>query len=302
MKYIVVGPTIVNDIYLNQKLTHQKQIGGAIFALQGVMLWNKSALYVSNVGEDFLDYYGRWIKDNDVSLQGLYYTLPHTQYTNLHYAENELHSETSVYGEEEERLVESLDHISAVQLASHIAGDTKGIYLEISDEDSFWNDLHVIREQSKAKVMWEIRTSSTQDPVRAKRTLKLINKVDIYSLNFPEAQQLFGIADENAILDRIQEINIPCYLRFGARGSAMIADGECAFVPSLSLGDVVDTTGSGNASTAAAMVGFCENDTLEHIARRGNISGWFNLTQKGPYPKLDEIREQAEKLVKDFRA
>lgn len=297
MKYIIVGPTIINDIYDGNTLIRKEQLGGAIFALEGALIWDDSLLYVSNVGKDFDKFYGNWMNTNDVSFDGLFYTLPHTQYTSLTYDAKELHSEVSIYGSEEEALVESLDFISANQLLENTSTNTKGIYIEISDQDPFWNSLVDFRRKRNAKFLWEIRTSSTESDLRRKKTLSLIPQVDFYSLNLPEAQSLFEIQDENQVVKTIQQLGIPCYLRMGSRGSAVVLADSYTFMPSLSLGKVIDTTGCGNASTAAAMIGFVEGFSSQIVAKMGNISAWYNLLQYGPHPNIPSIRKEAHSLL-----
>ena len=98
MKYIIAGPTIVNDIIFADGSKSKEHIGGAIFCLEGIKIWSDDCLYVSNVGKDFSQYYGKWMDTNNCSYNGLNFNLPHTQYTTLIYDHNGLHSERSVYG------------------------------------------------------------------------------------------------------------------------------------------------------------------------------------------------------------
>lgn len=299
MKYIVVGPTIVNDILFADGSKSKGHIGGSIFCLEGVKVWEDSCLYLSNVGKDFSEFYGEWMDANHCTYDGLQYILPHTQYTELVYEENGLHSEQSVYGAEEEELVERLDYISAKQISRYCEEDTKGIYIETSETNPFWEELSSIRRKSQAKIMWELPTSAAMTAQRHEQVLKCIRKTDIYSLNLPEAKALFSAESEEEAIREIKSLNVPCFFRVGKKGSYMIAGGEAAFADSVVVGEIVDPTGCGNCSTAAAMYAYCEGSSLFDTARMANISASYNLLQYGPYPVLDEkVREEARGLIK----
>lgn len=298
MKYIIVGPTIVNDIVFEDGSKSKGHIGGSIFCLAGVKLWEDSCLYLSNVGEDFPQYYGKWMDANHCTYEGLQYILPHTQYTELVYDKEGLHSEMSVYGSEEEALVEKLDYITASQIAQYCKEDTKGIYIEASEVNPFWKELDTIRQKSGAKIMWEIPTSAAMTAGRHEKVLACIKKTDMYSINLPEAKSLFSVNSEAEAVRIIQNLHVPCFFRVGKKGSYMIAGGEAEFADSVLAGEIVDPTGCGNCSTAAAMYAWCEGCGLRDTARMANIAAAYNLLQYGPYPLLDEkVREEAVKLL-----
>ena len=126
MKYLVVGPTIINDIIFADQSRKDQVLGGSIFCVAGIKLWCDDCLYLSNVGEDFDRFYGDWMRANGCSTAGLRYILPHTWYTTLTYGDQGLHSEVSIYGPEEEALLETLDTIDPAHIAAHCGEDTRG--------------------------------------------------------------------------------------------------------------------------------------------------------------------------------
>ena len=89
MKYLVVGPTIINDIIFADQSRKDQVLGGSIFCVAGIKLWCDDCLYLSNVGEDFDRFYGDWMRANGCSTAGLRYTLPHTWYTTLTYGDRD---------------------------------------------------------------------------------------------------------------------------------------------------------------------------------------------------------------------
>lgn len=298
MKYIVVGPTIINDIEFASGEKKKQILGGSIFCLAGIVLWDKSCLYISNVGEDFKEYYGEWMNNNHCSFDGLNYSLPHTWYTKLVYGEKGLHSEKSIYGQDDENILDSLDKITANQIAEHCKEDTKGIYLEASESSSIWENLNLIRNKCNAKLMWEIPTSSAMQAEKQAVTLSRIPLCDIYSINEPEAESLLSTKTEEETIKKIQEIGIPCYLRVGKKGSYMITKNDIGFAKSMNVDNIIDATGCGNTSTAAALYAYCEEYSHDNICKIGNISAGFNLLDYGPIKDTNQ-KDYAIKILKE---
>ncbi|MFD4706830.1 PfkB family carbohydrate kinase [Gottfriedia sp. NPDC058432] len=298
MKYIIVGPTIVNDIQFADGSISKGQIGGAIFCLEGVKIWSDDCLYVSNVGEDFSKYYGEWMDANHCSYEGLNYNLPYTEYTNLIYGDEGLHDEVSIYSEDIEKKISEIDIRTAEQIAIHCGSETRGIYIEASEVDPLWDNLHLIHMNCNAKIMWEIPTSAAMQKHRNEKVLKTIIKAGLYSINLPEAMRLFETKDEKSTIEAIISFGVPCFFRVGSRGSYMISDGQAYFAPSITVGDVVDATGCGNCSTAAALYAYCEGYAPKKVAAMANIAAAYNLLQFGPYPVItSETRAEAMRLL-----
>lgn len=290
MKYLVIGPTIINDISYNDGSKKFKVLGGSVFSLAGIKLWEDSTLYISNVGSDFSNYYGKWMNDNNLSFDGLNYILPHTWYTKLNYQDKGLHDESSIYGSEDEELLEKLDVITIDQILKHCNIETKGIYIEINEKSNIWDNISKIREFNKIKIMWEIPTSATLDPKRKSKVLDCIKKCDIYSINLPEAFSLFDSENEDAIIKKIIDLKTPCFLRVGKKGSYMINKGY-NFCKSIDIGQKVDTTGCGNTSTSAALWAFSQGYNNYEIALIANISAAFNLLDFGPIKDLSNYTQ-----------
>jgi sugar/nucleoside kinase (ribokinase family) len=109
---------------------------------------------------------------------------------------------------------------------------------------------------------------------------------------------LFGGKNETETIKAISDLDVPCFFRVGERGSYMILAGQSYFAPSVTVGPIVDVTGCGNASTAAALYGYCEGMSGERIAALANISAAYNLLQYGPFPSADRrVRTHALGLL-----
>lgn len=299
MKYLVYGPTIMNDIVYADGTTDKYHMGGVVFCMAGIKLWDDDVRYISNVGDDFEKYFGKWMDDNHFSRDGLKVILPHTMYTELRYGEMNLFTETCIYGEKENTLIVKLDHPDAGWIASFCGKETKGIYVEAMEDDVFWDSLDVIREKGDIKIMWEIPTASALEEDRREQTLKTIRKAGLFSINLPESMSLFDAKSEEEAIEKILQFGVPCFFRVGEKGSYFLCDNKSHFAASVTVGDVEDPTGCGNCSTAAAMYGYCEGKAPGEAAMIGNISAAYNLLQYGPYPKFTaDTREQALELLR----
>lgn len=298
MKYIVCGPSIVNEVVCADGTERGPLLGGSVFCVAGIRIWTSSCGYVSNVGDDFESFYGSWFAANGILTNKLSRLLPHTWHTKLIYGDEGIHSETSVYGEDDEAVLDSLDIITAEQVAKACDPDTRGIYIESREQSEFWREIAVVRQATDAKIMWEIPTSATMEPERHEKVFATIDQTDYYSINLPEAKALFGVQDESSAIAAIQNLGKPCFFRVGSKGSYMVTKTEAAFAPSLTIGAIVDPTGCGNASTAAALYGLCEDFDPYTVARAANISAAYNLLQYGPYPEVtEEVTHHAHELL-----
>ena len=298
MQYLIVGPAIVNNIVFPDRSVMRRVPGGAVYCLAGIRLWSDSCLFVADVGDDFDRYYGHWMSENGMSCAGLSPVLPHTWYTTLVYGDKGLHSEKSVYKDDEQALDDFNNTVAAGPIAAACSPDTKGIYIEASETAPVWEDIGMIRKAAPAKIMWELPTSAATTVSRRSGVMKALEKADAYSVNFPEACGLFGADSDQAAIAAIAAFGKPCFLRAGKRGSYFIEAGGVDFSPSVSVGKAADATGCGNASTAAALYAWCEGYTGKAITKAANISAAFNILQYGPFPKADDAaRSLAKRLL-----
>jgi len=297
VKYLIVGPSIINDIEFNDGFVKKSIIGGSIYCMAGIKLWCDECLYISNVGKDFSIYYGEWMKKNNCSCSGLREILPHTQYTLLKYGKDGIHTEESIYGAKEEEIVNILDKHDIAHIDNFCNNDTKGIYIEANEKDEIWEHLDILKTKRNITVMWELPTSVATQPERREKTIETIKKAGMFSVNMPEARTLFNSDKTDQIIESVIKLGIPCYLRFGKKGSYMICNNNAYFSESLNFGEVIDTTGCGNCSTAAALYGYCEGFKPEKIALIGNITAGYNLLQYGPYPDIISKRNEALMLL-----
>lgn len=283
MKYLVLGPSFVNDVVRLDGSRDNNVLGGAIYCVAGIKVWDDSVLYVSNVGDDFESCYGPYMEANELSSAGLLRILRRTQHTELRYGSEGIHDEVSVYGPAEDAYNTGRDEISAPLVASLATPASRGVYIEASESDPFWEEFAVHKALQQAVIMWEPPTSACFTLRRRERVKEVIARIGLYSINGVEARELFGVDTQVQVVAAIRELGTTCLLRLGEQGACLVeADAGATFVPSLIASQVVDLTGCGNAATAAALVGIVEGRSAREVVAMANISAYLTLGQLGP--------------------
>ncbi len=296
MRFIAAGSLIVNDIYYADGSSIMGQPGGAvIYAVEGFKLIDDDVLLVACAGEDFDEFYGKWMDDNQLSREGLEIRQKHCLRFGLRYEPDGRWQDVGRTEAEENTQYEVMgNHIEHL---SRFLPECGGFYATHEPDRAFWQKVLDLREKHGFKIGWELPTPSIV-PEYAEDNFWLIRQVDYYSLNRPESFDLFGVKTEEAAIEKMQQIGVPCFYRVGKRGAYFIKDGEVAFEPSVELGPQMDPTGCGNSSTAACFAAMCKGYTVRQCARLGNIAAGYNVLQNGPYPKITkETRDKALQLA-----
>lgn len=107
---------------------------------------------------------------------------------------------------------------------------------------------------------------------------------DIVSPNLHEAQTMYGIEDERELMRRmLAEGARVAALRMGEAGSLVARQGEAQawHIPALSVRELVDQTGAGNAYCGAFLVGFCKTGDLATAGCYGAAGASFALEYVG---------------------
>ncbi len=300
MEYIVAGPTIVNDIIEYSGRTIRNVLGGSVYCVSGLLLWSPHIIYISKVGPDFSDFYGDYMRNNGISYEGITYPLVHTHYSTLIYDQDGNYREVSKYPHEDAAAYPA-SRIRAADIARCCSSNTRGIYLEANEDEVIWSELSVIRAKTDAPILWEIPADSLSNSPRRAKTLDIIQSTDLFSLSVTEGKQLFETQEEDHVIEKLQKLHGPCFLRAGARGSYWVTQHSVDFAPSVTVGPAVDQTGCGNASTAASLFAFAEGYSQKAIPMAANISAAFNILQYGPRMIIRESdRNHAQQLLKNF--
>ena len=289
MRYLVTGCTLLNDMNYADGSKAEGFLGGTIYTLAGIKPYSDDVLFITTAGPDFDQYFGDYYRKNGLSTDGVQFVLPKTEYRILDYAADGRWWEYSKYGEDFDKEWGLTALIKADFVTKYADQETLGIYFESGVRESIWQGLAEIRSAApNAKIMWEIPTDDIDNPEVKDEIGTLIDKVDIYSLNFPESMTYFGTKTEEESIQSIKDVGKPCFFRTGTKGAYMILEDEAWFAPAIGVDDSVDATGCGNCSTGTAMYGFCEGIHPLLTVVLANLSASLNALQFGPYSHFSE--------------
>ena len=115
-----------------------------------------------------------------------------------------------------------------------------------------------------------------------------LGRVEILSPNRTELTSATGMAadtDEEllAALNRLSE-TVPCryiVLKDGSDGAVLYDNGELTRFPTYDVSPIVDTTGAGDAFTAALTLRYIETGDIRAAIDRGNAAGSLAITKLG---------------------
>ena len=130
----------------------------------------------------------------------------------------------------------------------------------------------------------------------------VLQNVDYLTPNETELRILMGLSPDDPTptvelanqLRRqgVKNLIVTC----GEKGALAISDAGLAEVPGISLAEIVDTTGAGDAFNAGLAVALAEGMPLLEAVRFANCSGALACTKLGVIPALAR-REQVENLL-----
>ncbi len=293
---------MVNDLLFTENRLIKKILGGAVYCVSGLLPWTDDILYVSGVGSDFQEWYGTYFDVNNLSYQGLKYSLPKTNYNVVEYAPDGQWHEYSIYTptyfEDHKKDIS----MNVDDFIHHLSPTTKGLYTESRVIEPFWDNIPALKAQfPDLKIMWEIPTDDAYMQDRRDEAIKNIDNCDMFSINLPEAKALFDLNSETLCLQKLLEFKKPVFFRVGEKGAYLLMDHKALFLSSIGASEALDPTGCGNISTSTTMYGLCEGLKPQKILAMANITAYYNTKQYGP--KISYSQEELrdfEELVKFY--
>lgn len=300
MKYLSAGQiSLDKTTFPDGRVDGPYQGGTAMFGYGGIRVWDDDCAPVANIATDFYDYFGDWIRENNICCDYLKEVYEKTHLTNLVYEESGKYENRKTLQEKiDSAYLYGLSNCRPEQIGAAAKG-AKGVYLYLEPKIlPFWKELARIRRETPFAIMWEPGFSDCAAQM-CPQLLEIwrILRPEMSSLNQFEAGALFGTTEEEEIFRQIEALEIPYFFyRAGKKGAWALAGGERWFVPSIDVrpGGPVDPTGCGNTTTAAAMVGWLETHNPVMATIMANISGGYNVLQKGMIPRFDpQQRAQA---------
>ena len=295
MKYVIASTAVTDEIHFADGKSVEIVSGGAgIYALCGVKLWCDEVMLATGVGADFQEIYGEWYEKNHLSMEGLIIKDEKTPHTVINYFEDGEREEIPLYGAHHYKKIETVPEDLKPYFET-----AKGIYIFKNSDPEYWKKIIQYKENSSAKVMWEIGCDATY-PENYENIKRIAQHMDVFSINLTESRHMMAKDDMEEIIKEYQSFGIPLvFLRRGAAGAVMITPEEVTYVPSQKNVNVVDPTGGGNSSSGAVLYGFCEGFSPKICGTMGSISAAMCLGQYGVPEKItEEMRQEAMKRAK----
>ena len=295
MKYVIASTAVTDEIHFADGKSVEIVAGGAgIYALCGVKLWCDEVMLATGVGADFQEIYGEWYEKNHLSMEGLIIKDEKTPHTVINYFEDGEREEIPLYGAHHYKKIETVPEDLKPYFET-----AKGIYIFKNSDPEYWKKIIQYKENSSAKVMWEIGCDATY-PENYENIKRIAQHMDVFSINLTESRHMMAKDDMEEIIKEYQSFGIPLvFLRRGAAGAVMITPEEVTYVPSQKNVNVVDPTGGGNSSSGSVLYGFCEGFSPKICGTMGSISAAMCLGQYGVPEKItEEMRQEAMKRAK----
>lgn len=296
MNYLIVSTAVIDKISHPNSEKNTINIGGAgYYALAGARIWDIDSFISCGKGKDFNKVLEPIFTMDKIDSSAMFEINLNTPTTLVKYDEIGERVETPVYGSEHyQKFVSNISEIE-----KHVK-DIKGLYVfKEADNEDFFKELEKLKLKYNFKILWEISSDTA-----IKSNINLIKKyskfIDVFSINKSECKTLFECEDKDFI-ENLKALDFDLiFYRQGSKGASLISRKQCEFVPSVDKFKLVDPTGAGNSSSAAILVGYCNNKSLCEIGMMGSISAGYVISQNGA-PLLSDgvIRKEAKQILID---
>ena len=291
--YVVAGNAAVDKITFSDGTSTDFLPGGAtLFALTGMMLWTDNVLMCGGFGADYMEHMGDYLLRNHIDRRGFHVR---DEKNPLNYMIYKDAGEWDTYTEYGNEHYDGLTCNPVEDRLEEWVKDAKGVYCFRGEDSKFFRELKEMKRKFGFNIMWEIK-GVTCAPGNLDMIVKNLKDIETFSINRTEAFRLFQVDSDEEAIKKLQEFPVEMIVyRVGAEGIYIILKEKVLFAPSFKKFPVVDVTGCGNSSTAAAFYAWCEGMEIEEIAATANITAGINLRYQGAMELTRENRELAEK-------
>lgn len=301
MKYVIAGNAVADCItYADGTCAGFRPGGATLFALTGFQLFSDEAMLVGGFGADYMEQLGEYLAANpNVVTDGFHVRDPHHPINYMFYLDEGGWDSRTVYGNAH------YDNLccnpNEDRMRDYLA-DTVGVCTFRGEDPVFFDELFQLQKEFHFRFAWEIRASMTV-PEKLPLIREILQNTEAFSINRPEAYRLFDVSSDVEAIRALHGLNVPLVVyRVGKEGLYILQNGAYVFAPSFEKYPVVDVTGCGNTSTAAAFYAFWEGKDIYDIAAYANIAAAHNLRGYGAMDVSPENRKAALADVAAFSA
>jgi sugar/nucleoside kinase (ribokinase family) len=299
VRYAVLSHVIIDDVEHSDGSTEAGHPGGAgTYAAAGAALlaepWEVGI--VASVGSDDWEEIAAGFHLLGVSTDSLARVSVPTPRSTLRYFADGERVEIPRHGQAHfDALTPRPQHISG---ALH---QLRGLYVFHDSDEQFWSEIRDYAARNPVAVLWEISADACR-PEDWDRTARILEFVDIFSINRSEALALCGTDSLPDAVEKLRSTQTTVLLRLGEEGSIAIRGDETVSVEPAAT-TVIDPTGGGNSYSGAALVAYVNSGgDLETTVRLASSAASRIISQYG-LPDVDpavrqEVRERAKSVAK----
>jgi sugar/nucleoside kinase (ribokinase family) len=301
---VAFSHVVIDEIMLDGERLATAELGGAgTYAAMGQALaWRDQgeAVLVSGVGDDFPPEFREALRASGVSDRALVSVHPLTPRTVLHYRREHERAEKPVLGD--------AHFANARPRAQWLdpAMTPTAVYLFARVDEDIWEDVEQFIT-ARIPLTWEVDVASC-DRTQLDAVLRRGSNGIALSLNQYELGRLAGLSKSHSLDDLVTAAcNLaPSFglvaLRLGSAGALIVTRDGTVLRASPQPGDVVDTTGAGNAFTGALSVAWAVEDDVDLILKRAMAAAAVTIRQYGPsLPLTDELRAEYDAIATSIR-
>jgi len=309
-EYIAAGNVMIDVIrFHGQRQISKKHIGGpATFAYSGIKLYTDNVMQVSNVGDDFDQYFREWIAKNGVITDGFKVKCDYCNHSYLVYKEDGTYNADPSIARYRDDWIQDFGYMKTSPEEIGVftkCGGVKGVYIAQNVDYVFWRKFDELKKRDGFKIMWEIEAPSSYKRYMP-AVLNALSTADIFSINFKEACNLFGCETEEECIRGIQELPVELTIfRVGEKGLYSISEGKAHYLPTAKIADKIDPTGCGNCSTGGALYAFCEGEDPIMVGIMANVAAAMNIRQYGVMQDFELVRgyafEKAKEIYREYK-
>ncbi len=237
MDIVTIGHTSIDRVKIGG--TKNVQLGGAaVYSAMATKIFSDTGL-VSRVGEDFTPDFEAILKKAGIDTTGLkkvrgrssYFAIDYDKYGGATYRDYNLNVGI---------------HIRPEDVPESYLG-AKAFHIAPMSASKQMHFLDLLRKRSPEALI-SLNTHVGYFPRYKKDIIKLISKVDIFTLNDEEATKLTGTKRVEFAVNVLKKTKHRLIIvTIGVIGCVIIKDGEINFFPSVYQPEIVDLTGCGDA-------------------------------------------------------
>ena len=186
--------------------------------------------------------------------------------------------------------------LSVADVTAETVGDSEVILLEgyvwdIPEGPALADAAFALGKQNGAKLAMSLSDSFCVDRHRDAYMAAIRDKVDIVFADEDEMTALFEVSDFDSVLPKLDGMDNLFVMTRSAKGSVVVHGDRSIQQDAVPVSDVLDTTGAGDAYTAAFLYGYTQGRSLDDCAKLGTWCGAQVIQQLGARLEKDVLAD-----------